>query len=342
MTEEEFSFLQVSPFINGKNYNKKEITYQQTHISYLIFTNETVFKIKKTIKLEFLDFSTLENRKKACTQEVLLNRRTAPDVYEGIYEVRETAEQITIGGSQGTLIDFAVRMRRVDAVLEMDKLITENLLTPTHIAQLAHTVAQLHTQTFAVQKLWRIQELKETFNDIMNWEHGVRSHLKPEYVQLLQRICKRSDQFLDENIDLLNLRSKQGLVKDVHGDLHSRNVFMTKPPIIFDCIEFDDNLRQIDLLNEIAFLMMDLEYYGSVDFSELFYEKYISNMKKLGIDKIENKNLLLYFKMYRAAIRAKIALVGLNSPMGNDQLSKIKDEAISYLKLADYYRGSLQ
>lgn len=336
MTEEEFILLKNNPLILS-NEISHDVEFYETHISYLLILPDYVYKIKKTVKLPFLDFSELQTRRKACTQELLLNLRTAPSIYVDLYEVKNFQDKINIGGIHGSTIDYAVRMKKVDNHLEMDQMLTRNEVGNKHMEKLAGLIAQFHQKTFAVHKVWDLQDLKDTYNQLQAWSKLAGQELGKGYQQIIHDSCDLSDLFLTRHIDQMNKRSQMSLVRDVHGDLHSRNIFLENQPIIFDCIEFDDDLRQIDLLNEIAFFMMDLEFYGADELARHFYSHYVSMMLAVGFETLEDDAFLNYFKMYRASIRAKVGFISLDKQKEKSKQQALQEEITRYLDLVKRY-----
>ncbi|WPP50802.1 hypothetical protein [Catalinimonas niigatensis] len=336
MTEKEFILLKNNPLILG-NEISHHIEFYETHISYLLILSEYVYKIKKTVKLPFLDFSELQLRQKACTQELLLNLRTAPSMYIDLYEVKNVQDRISIGGSYGRTIDYAVRMKKADNNLEMDQVLARNEVEKKHMEKLASLVAQFHQKTFAVHKVWDLQGLKDTYNQLQAWSNLAGHALGKDYQRTIHDSCDLSDHFLTKNIDKMNKRSQMSLVRDVHGDLHSRNIFLENNPIIFDCIEFDDDLRQIDLLNEIAFFIMDMEFFGADELARHFYNHYVSMMLAAGYETLEDDAILNYFKMYRASVRAKVGFISLDKQKEETKQQDLGEEITRYLNLVKRY-----
>lgn len=337
MTEEEYKLFKEIPLILNHEISKDKIEFHETHISYLVMLPDYVYKIKKTIQLPFLDFSGLDMRKETCIQELLLNQRTAPTVYLDLLEVKNVQGSICIGDMQGVTIDYAVRMKRVDNAVEMDQMLKRSEVKNLHMEKLASLIAKFHQQTFAVRKIWDLEDLKATYNQLNEWSEFAGEVLGKDYQQIVEESCHLSDSFLEKNIDLMNERSQKGWVKDVHGDLHSHNIFLTNAPILFDCIEFDDELRQIDLLNELAFFMMDLEFYGADRLAQYFYKHYIHLMKDAGFEELEHTELLAYFKMYRASVRAKVSFISFDKHKEKEKRHSSLEEITAYLDLVKRY-----
>lgn len=335
MTETAFQLLRNNLRIGERTIPKDQVEMVETHISYLLLLKDEVYKLKKTVKLPFVDFSELPQRKHACSQELHLNRRLAPDVYLDMVAVKETQGAIGIDTAQGEIIDYAVRMKRIDNALEMDRLLERKAVGLRQIDSLAGVIAGFHRQAFPVKKIWKAEHLQATYNQLAEWASFAGTELGTDYGHIIEQSCRVSDTFINEHIDLINRRSRLGYVRDLHGDLHSHNIFLTEPPVVFDCIEFDEDLRQIDLLNEIAFFIMDLEFFRADDLAAYFIERYVYYLHDADLSQLMNDELLLYFKMYRASVRAKVLMVGARHSV--QQKQEHLEEIGRYLQLVGRY-----
>lgn len=307
----------------------------ETHISWVIICDDFVYKIKKPIKYSFLDFSTLEKRKFYCEREVELNNRLTKNIYLGVLPVKKVASKFFIGNDEGEVVDYAVNMQKLPADKRMDKLLSTNKISGADIKNLVVKICSFHRQTNIIYKK-NVLEMQQLFNDILTQENFLQKNLNCG--GLITDAVHSSDKFLKQHHLLLEKRIIDGFVRDGHGDLHSRNIFLLPEPVPFDCIEFNDGLRQIDVLNEIAFLCMDLEALGRQDLADLFFIEY--NKLFLIARNEEEKRLFFYYKAYRANIRAKI-----NSLRAKDATNEHgKKEALSvankYLLLMQNYMAA--
>jgi aminoglycoside phosphotransferase family enzyme len=144
-----------------------------------------------------------------------------------------------------------------------------------------------------------------------------------------------SDQFLKSHAARLQQRIDRGFIRDVHGDLHSRNIFLYRKPVLFDCIEFNDPMRQIDVLYEIAFLCMDLEAYGQKNLSRYFLTEYKKKFKCFECK--EDESLFIYYKCLRANVRAKVNVMSATQADTSEELHFHSEEAKKYLLLMSDY-----
>ena len=243
-------------------YPTGQISLVETHISWVLLTDSYVYKIKKPLKFSFLDFSTLEKRRLYCEQEVALNRRLAPEMYLGVLAVVSEDGKLAIDGQGGALVDYAVWMRRMDENMQMDLLMEQGRVTNKDMEGLAEVLADFHRTALKVPGGTSFEELLEEFTDIRTVIPFVKKHFGEVASDLLEEVNLWVPGFLETVRRRIRERDRQGYVIDGHGDLHCRNIFLLDPPVVFDCIEFNEDLRSLDMLNEIAFLCMDLERYG--------------------------------------------------------------------------------
>lgn len=333
MTKQEINQLLNSPAIAATTKHREVI---ETHISWVILTDKYAYKIKKPLNLHFLDFSTLEARKRSCEVEYELNCRLAKDMYLGVVPVRKQDLEWQIGEGPGEIVGHAVWMNRIDGDTEMNRMLERGTVTPDHITQLARQIALFHQSAHIVNPTWDKEELKKEFNDLASVINFVVENLGEKYGDLLNEALTISDVFLDQHWPEIQDRIEAGYVRDVHGDLHAGNIFLAQKPIIFDCIEFNDEFRQIDLLNEIAFFCMDMEAHDRHDLSELFLEKYLSEMT--GLNPVFDAALFDYFKAYRANVRAKVkALAAMQVEEKGAQYVELEKEVMAYLTLMRGY-----
>ncbi|MCS4432878.1 hypothetical protein [Aquiflexum gelatinilyticum] len=312
---------------------------EETNISWVILSRSHAFKIKKSIKLSFLDYSTLELRKKYCEKELELNRRFS-EIYLSVQPVVFFQGIWVIGGNKGKIKDYAVCMKRMQSQKRMDVLLKQNKVSATSISLLANQVAEFHKKAEIIFKDYNHNQAMGIFNDLTSVQEVVYKEFGRDYLEIIPKLISWSDRFLETHGKRLLERSREGFIRDVHGDVHSGNIFLYQKPIIFDCIEFLDEFRQIDVLYEIAFLCMDLECFGRKDLSDLFFEEYSKIVT--CCPKKEDLAIFLYYKSLRANVRAKVFL--LNSKFEVDPKKKLQElvKGKKYLDLAMRYAELLK
>ncbi len=310
----------------------------ETHISYVILGRSFAYKFKKEIIYSFLDFSTLQKRKYYCERELMLNNRLTKGMYLKVVPVRQQKSEISIDGTEGKVIDYAIKMKRMQDAKQMHLMLEKNHVTLQHIKALAVLIRNFHDRTEVIHRKFNQDHFSSRFNDILSVSDFVKTSLGGEQVKIIEKAVRISDQFLELHNDLFVQRVESGCIRDCHGDLHSRNIFLYAQPIIFDCIEFNDEFRQIDVLDELAFFCMDLEAEGFYTLSKAFTECYFAK-KKNEFGKREHL-LFTYYKCYRTNVRAKVnALRALKAE--GEELKKNLADVEKYLALMDKYLAEL-
>ncbi|MBL0020065.1 MAG: hypothetical protein IPP17_27460 [Bacteroidetes bacterium] len=313
----------------------------ETHISYVILLDDLVYKLKKPVTFSFLDFSTVENRAFYCRRELELNRRLAPEVYLDVVAICRSANGFLVrsaDNTEGEVIDYAVKMRRLDANFEMDRALLRGEIKVEYLKVLASKIARFHRDAEVIHKASQSNaaNYKADFEDILGQSSVFESLLGNGATLRLTKVAAASNHYLESHQDLIHQRLVDGFVRDVHGDLHTRNIFAYPDPVVFDCIEFNDHFRQIDVLNEVAFLCMDLEANGFPALSATFLEEYVSRMP--AMQGRGERLLFVWFKCYRANIRAKVTAIGASQP-GDHPAAK--QEMALYLRLMEQYAAIL-
>ena len=241
-----------------------EVQLIQTHISWVLLAGDFAYKIKKPVRLPFLDFSSLALRRVYCEKEWQLNRRYAPDLYLDVLPIcRHPDTRLTLGGT-GTPVEYAVRMRRFDPALQLDRLCERGQLQAGHLSDLAQTLTRFHAaaarldpKTPLGQPALILQQALDNFADLA----GLASQDLPQ--QQLQALRRWTEQTFDPLAPLMQSRRQAGLLRECHGDLHLANLVLIDQHVqMFDGIEFSEYLRWIDPASEWAFPYMDLIAHG--------------------------------------------------------------------------------
>ncbi len=290
-----------------------------THISHLFLAGERAYKLKRAVRLPYVDFSTVALRHAACERELALNRRLAPELYEAVVPVTRAAGGYALGGS-GEAADWVVRMRRFDQDCLLDRIAEQGGLAPSLLRALGDVVAQAHASAEPVMGAGAAAALERVIRS--NGEAFAacpRDVFAPGAVDRLQTSCAAS---LRTVAPLLDRRRAQGRVRRCHGDLHLGNICLIGGrPVLFDCIEFSDDLAVIDVLYDLAFVLMDLWQRGLSAEANLVFNRYLDRA-----DEADGLSALPLFMALRAAIRAHVTATG-------GKASRLT-EARSYLDLA--------
>ena len=314
----------------------KNINFVQTHISNVFIGDDFVYKIKKPVNFGFLDFSTLEKRKYYCNQEVKLNSRFSKDVYIGVYPITFDGNKYSIDGT-GEIVDYAVKMRRISDDDLLKTRYKKNLITLEDMQRIGKAIANFHKnskRSDEIDKFGSLETIK--FNTDENFEQTKEfignSISKDQY----NGLKNWTENFYKENKHLFDQRVKDGKIRDCHGDLHMEHIVLTDPIIIFDCIEFNERFRYSDIVSDIAFLQMDLEFNGGKNFSEQLNKSYLENIGEKD-DEVTN-DLIKFYKIYRAYVRGKVTSFILNdSTISDEKKTQARNTAQKYFDLAHSY-----
>ena len=280
-----------------------EIHTVETHISVVILTGQFAYKIKKPVDLGFVDFATLERRKFFCDEELRLNRRLADDLYIDVVKIAGDPAAPQINGA-GPILDYAVKMRQFDPATQLDVVIDKDHLNRAHIERFAGEIADFHL-TAAVASVRDNYASQEVLVDRVreNFERSRPCVDDDRISAKLKSIETWSHQSLQRNAVRFAHRKRDGFVRECHGDLHLANLLLMDDRIrAFDCLEFNAHLRWIDVISEIAFTIMDLDYRGRPDLAAVFLNRYLEQSGDY-----EGCDLLRHYLCYRAMVRAKVA-----------------------------------
>lgn len=305
----------------------------ETHISYVLLTGQYAYKIKKAIDLGFLDFTSLSARQFYCDEELRLNRRLAPDLYLDVTTIGGPLEQPTLPAI-GPALEYAVKMREFSQEELADQLLASGKLSVEDVDDLARRIAEFHSQVAVADGDMHFGEPKRVIAPILqNFKQIKALSMRREQVDVLEVIRAWTLRRYAALEPLLLERKAQGFVRECHGDLHFGNIARIDGAMtIFDCIEFNQDLRWIDVIDEIAFIMMDLEYRGRVDYSWRLLNRYL----ELTGD-YNGVRLLDFYQVYRALVRAKVALLRSAQKNSTDQQVAATTDFAAHLRLATAY-----
>lgn len=310
-------------------HSVKEIEVIETHISWLILTGDYAYKIKKPVDFGFLDFTTLAKRQHCCEEELRLNQRLAPDIYLEVVTIGGSADAPEIGSDQD-IFEYAVKMTQFNPQQRLDLLLENKRFDPNWIDMLAEQIAEFHHRIPIVAKdspwgepdtIWDVvsdnfTHITDAINELDDWSK-------------VQHLAQYTAQQYRELTALISRRKEAGHVRECHGDLHLANITLFKEELrLFDCIEFNLQFRWIDTINDLAFLLMDLEANGEFRWANRCLNKYL----ELCGD-YQALPLLNFYKAYRSMVRAKVSVLG-----DMHDLKTLR----RYLRLTDYYARGRQ
>ena len=295
----------------------------ETSISWIFLFADRALKLKKPVDLGFLDFSTVDRRRWACERELTFNRATAPDIYRSVLAVtRDETGHLTFDGA-GEAVEWALEMRRFD---ETSVLANRLAVVDGAFAEaLGREVARFHARSSPATAGGGAAGLAYVLrsNAIL-----LRSEAGDLGGEVVERLLAATDRAFEAVAPLLDRRLTQGFVRYCHGDLHLGNILLEGgAPVLFDCIEFNDTLREIDVLYDIAFLLMDLSFRGAPDAANRVLNGWLDEAARdFGPPIWEGLAALALFEAVRAAVRAHV-----NALEGRFEVSRL------YLAAAERY-----
>ncbi|MCB1232923.1 MAG: AAA family ATPase [Verrucomicrobiae bacterium] len=324
-----------NPDVFPEGGNSVEII--QTHLSVVCVVGDFAWKLKKAIRLPFADFSTLEKRKHYCEEELRLNRRLCPDTYLDVVPLRQRPDGAPVfcGESEGEIVDYAVRMKRLPANRMLDVLLGEGAVTEDDVVSIATRMVAFHHDADRgketvrhgdPEKLWEFA--RENFEETRGQVGEEAEAIFPRALHAALESRNRSD--FTRHRERLKARAASGHVIDGHGDLHARNICLTDPLAIYDCIEFEPAFRCGDVATEHAFLVMDLRFRGHPELASAYLNAVIA-----ASGDAEMRALMPMLVRYRAMVRAKVSAIAAGEhELSTGDRSEAAESARRYLRLA--------
>ncbi len=300
----------------------------ETHMSWVFLTDDRAYKLKKPVRDEFLDFSTIEARRHDCEEELRLNRRLAKDVYLDVVPLVADADGNLHLGGDGVAVDWLVKMRRLPAERTLQEAIRNNSYTEDDIRRVASLLSHFYKQENCVEV--GFAEYRERFiRDIQanEAELGKATHRlaigQVRYVHAAQR------HFLEGRKELFDARVLERRIVEAHGDLRPEHVHLGPEPVITDCLEFNLQFRTLDPADELAFLAMECARLGAPSIEPILLNTY----REITGDQ-PPETLITFYKGVRACLRAKLALWHLRESTVREP-DKWRSLAACYLRIAE-------
>jgi aminoglycoside phosphotransferase family enzyme len=310
------------------------INVVETHMSWVFLTPYHAFKLKKPVRYDYLDFSTLAARKKSCEEEMRLNQRLAPGVYRGLVALAINARgEMQIEG-QGEVVDWLVKMRRLPAERMLDYLIRHQALEPVELHTVAEKLAYFYRER-TPQKISGEAYRRQYEHNLHANHEALANPLYELPAALVEAVHGAQWKFLRSAPELFDRRAAEGRIVEGHGDLRPEHVCMESPPVIFDCLEFNRAFRIIDAADELAFLSMECERLGAPQVELELFQAY----RRITGDH-PPPPLVHFYKAHRACVRARLAIWHLRD-LENSVWPRWRSVAGEYLRLAESYGGKL-
>src|SRR5213080_1490764 len=328
-SQELVSFLEVPA---SYPHGPREVRSIQTHISWVFVTTPFVFKVKKAVNLGFLDFSTLEKRRHFCQRELELNRRLCPSVYLDIVPIYKSASGFSFK-AEGEIAEYSVKMRELPGDWFLSELLVNRLVGENEINRVIfclHRFYESQPPSPVIEEWGRPEKLKiSTDENFVQVEPFVGRTISPAAFETIRHF---TNHFYAANEKLFRERVQQHRIRDCHGDLHLDHIHITPETLsIFDCIEFNDRFRFIDVVNDVAFLAMDFDFEGRSDLANLLLHNAAREFQDSGMLKVTD-----FYKCYRAFVRGKVqSIQGLS--MKTTTPEEHANQSARYFRLALRY-----
>jgi aminoglycoside phosphotransferase family enzyme len=282
----------------------REVICKQTHMSWVFLAGDKAYKLKKPVRFPYLDYSTLAKREAACRAELTLNRRLAPDIYEGIEPLVLTPRGLALG-RPGEIADWLVVMRRLDENLTLEHAITGGTLAAWQLDRVVATLIAFYRRAHAV--------FVSPENYLANWRRSLaynkRILLDPRFALpagLIRRIDAAQYDFLKARARLIVDRVRGRHIVDGHGDLRPEHIWLGDPVTIIDCLEFNAGLRAVDPFDEIAYLCVECDRLGARWASQYIRRRAIHALR----DHL-SEDLFTFYRCHRATLRARLCVAHL-------------------------------
>lgn len=297
------------------------LALKQTHISWIVLTGPFVYKIKKAVTLSFIDASTLERRHWLCREELRLNRRLSAELYVDVVPITQDAQGVRVDGT-GTPIEYAVRMKQFDPREELAELLARDAVRREELEALAVLLSEFHARA----PRWEPDTASGPPQRLFDAVHAnlreleAASNLDPGSDDLASSAAWLRSRMVTEH-SRFEARRDTGWVRECHGDLHAGNIVRHGGRLLpFDCLEFDPTLRWIDVLDEVAFLFMDLTSRSRRDLACAFLNRYLE-----ATGDYSGVSLLPFFATHRALVRAKVAWLSNAEERGQHYLRQARE-----------------
>lgn len=309
-----------------------EVEVAETHLSWVLLTGQFAYKVLKPVRFDFVDYGTLERRRAACEEEIRLNRRLAPGIYLGVAPIYGTPAAPTFREGEGEPIEYAVRMRQFDQDGLLARLLERGEVAPKQIGRLARRVARFQESAEVARPDGPYGTPEAVHRPTLdNFDALEESGIPADWRAEVTRLREWAEVTFGRRRELMAERLMGGFVREGHGDLHAGNIAIEGDEvIIFDALEFSPELRWIDVINEVAFPLMDLEARGRADLARRFLDAWLE-----ATGDFAGLPLLPYFLGYRAMVRAKVAALRLGQGgLSGEEREHQRGEVAGHLALA--------
>jgi aminoglycoside phosphotransferase family enzyme/predicted kinase len=308
---------------------KEPIELIQTHVSSVLLTGDFAYKLKKPVNFGFLDFSTLDKRQHFCAEELRLNQRGASELYLEILPIAQTGDQYQLGGA-GEPVEYVLKMRQFPQETLFITMFEQGQLTEAHMEELGRIVAQYHAKSHKddyIRTFGEISQIRTAIDE--NYQQTDKYIGGPQSQSQYEETKHFTDNFFASRQNIFTSRIANDKIRECHGDLHLRNICRWQDKILlFDCIEFNEPFRFVDVMYDVAFTVMDLEARGRQDLGNAFLNTYVEQTGDW-----EGLQVLPLYLSRQAYVRAKVTSFLLDDP----SVPQADKDAAS-ATAADYYK----
>jgi aminoglycoside phosphotransferase family enzyme/predicted kinase len=318
----------VQFLVDPDNYPERpeSVELMETHISWVFLTDRFAYKLKKPVRFDFLDFSTVAQRQQACRDELLLNRRLARDVYLDVRPLVAKPEGGFRWGGPGEPVDWIVKMRRLPTHACLLDRLGQGNITDRQIETLAEFLANFYRQQAPLTL--QAEQVRVQLAERVRSNHADLCRSLPQHRELVQQLHAEQLSYLTTHAGLLDSRVCDGRYVEGHGDLRPEHIYLLPQPVVIDCIEFSSDLRRLDILDELGFLSMECDFAGYPQVGDRIVQRY----GEVAGDHAP-ASLLDFYKSYRACVRAKVCALRGAQAVGATQ-SDAFTRAAEYLTVA--------
>ncbi|NEQ33186.1 MAG: AAA family ATPase [Leptolyngbya sp. SIO4C5] len=307
----------------------------QTHVSYVLLTGEFAYKLKKPVDFGFLDYSTLEKRQHFCHEELRLNRRAAAPIYLEVIAIAQAGDRFYLAEGEDAAVEYAVKMRQFPQSALLSHLFEQGELTVELLQRLAETIAEFHAEAKTdahIRSFGEISQIRASIDENYAQTQGFIGG--PQTQTQFEQTKAYTDRFFAQEQALFQQRIEQDRIRACHGDLHLNNICLWQDQLyLFDCIEFNEPFRFVDVMFDIAYIVMDLEAGNRPDLRTAFLNHYAEQTGDwAGLE------ILPLYVSRQSYVRAKVTSFLLNDPsVSAAEKTKASQKAAPYYRLAWQY-----
>ncbi len=302
----------------------------QTHMSWVILDGTHARKIKKPVKYSFADYSTPVKRKRFCHRENNLNSLISPEIYLGVEFIVKKNQHIEFG-NKGEILDHCVKMKELPQKDRMDHRLKKNQVSKNHIQLIAKVLHDFHNRSHTAEEQYgTVEAVWDDFKPAFEMRGFIQGELGKG--KQMDSIKYYVEHFLEKKQDLFQKRTKQERIRHGHGDVRSKNIFITHDKVyLFDAIEFSEKIACCDVAADLAYLVMDLNFFGHKDLAETLIQHYVSISNDSDILKLIN-----FYQCYRAMVQVLVQAYTIrDQDVSSEQKENAKDLCQQYLELAE-------